>query len=338
MKIENNCLISWDKDTTGEAYIPDGVTSMTDTAFELCENLTSISIPASMHALTRFFGHYFPSNVTEIYYRGTIEQWCERSCIPLLINNPIDLYINGERVVNLVIPDKIKHLNSYCFNYIKSLYSVKLNSVEIIDRGVFLHCTNLKYIDLGQKLQFINHGAFSKCYNLKSIIFPDSFRDLRDNAFCNCASIKYISGGKNIKNISLYAFYSQSDNIQITKCYEDHRIIAYKAFDSHMKCRGFQYAEGKTFTMDETPELCERGFHACLNPLSIFNYYYGKISDLKFHKVYLEGELATDPIGFDIVRSKVATNKITIGEELSISQLFDEFNKFVRKQEETTDD
>ena len=52
-------------------------------------------------------------------------------------------------------------------------------------------------------------------------------------------------------------------------------IIAYKGFDKNLCCRGFKYIIGKIFkiTNHKKIEVCENGFHACKNPLHVFNYY-----------------------------------------------------------------
>ena len=42
---------------------------------------------------------------------------------------------------------------------------------------------------------------------------------------------------------------------------------AYKGFDKNMRCRGFQYEEGKEYTTGNA-ELCNSGFHACETPVS----------------------------------------------------------------------
>ena len=93
-----------------------------------------------------------------------------------------------------------------------------------------------------------------------------------------------------------------------------------KSFDRQIQCRGFRFEEGKTY---EEPEaiLCERGFHACTNPLDVFNYYgYSVDQDdlVEYHIVELEG--VSDETSMD---SKICGKKITINEKISPGELVD---------------
>lgn len=47
---------------------------------------------------------------------------------------------------------------------------------------------------------------------------------------------------------------------------------AYKGFDENLKCRDFQYEIGKEYE-EPNAKLCETGFHACENPIDVFEYY-----------------------------------------------------------------
>ena len=50
------------------------------------------------------------------------------------------------------------------------------------------------------------------------------------------------------------------------------KIIAYKAMDKNMQCRGKQYEVGKTYHEDKA-DCCRSGMHACENPLDVLHYY-----------------------------------------------------------------
>ncbi len=47
----------------------------------------------------------------------------------------------------------------------------------------------------------------------------------------------------------------------------------FKGFDKNWKCRDYQFAVGGNYEHDGEVNLCKSGFHACLYPLDVFNYY-----------------------------------------------------------------
>ena len=85
----------------------------------------------------------------------------------------------------------------------------------------------------------------------------------------------------------------------------------YKGFNKDMTCRGFQFEEGKTYEEPEA-KLCEKGFHACENPLDCWNYY--DILDDVFHEVELNGVSAER----NADDTKVCARKITVGARLDM--------------------
>lgn len=94
----------------------------------------------------------------------------------------------------------------------------------------------------------------------------------------------------------------------------DIKMKAYKGFDRDLKCRGFQYEIGKEYEEKEA-EACEKGFHACENPLEVFRYY-PPCDGNRYCEVEQDGELSKHDGD-----SKVASTKIKIGVELGLKGL-----------------
>ena len=92
-------------------------------------------------------------------------------------------------------------------------------------------------------------------------------------------------------------------------------VIAYKGMELDMTCKGFHYELGKSYKTDKV-KLCECGFHACLNPLDVLDYYYPSIKS-RYFKVKLSGEIAK----CSMWDTTVAATEITILEEISIKGL-----------------
>ena len=137
-------------------------------------------------------------------------------------------------------------------------------------------------------------------------------------AFSGCSGLTSVTIGNGVTSIGVDVFYGCPNlTPKRNNVLPDSRIVAYKAFCGDMTCRDFPYDEGKTYEMDGEIKLCERGFHACLNPFDVFNYYYGRFGEnIVIHEVYLEG--VDDERGED---SKVVCNKITIGKRLTLEDM-----------------
>ena len=94
-------------------------------------------------------------------------------------------------------------------------------------------------------------------------------------------------------------------------------IKSYKGFDKNLKCRDFQYEEGKEYEMpEEGINACEKGFHACERPVDMFSYY--APGNSVFHEVEQSGAISRHDED-----SKIASSKIKIGAKLSIRKIVD---------------
>ena len=87
------------------------------------------------------------------------------------------------------------------------------------------------------------------------------------------------------------------------------KIIAYKGLDKDFRCRGFQYEVGKEYE-EEVVECYNKGFHACENPMDVWEYY--NITDSRFAIVEQFGKI-------DKQDNKTCSSKIKIKAELKFA-------------------
>lgn len=88
------------------------------------------------------------------------------------------------------------------------------------------------------------------------------------------------------------------------------KIIAYKAMDKNMMCRGKQYEVGKTYHEDKA-DCFRAGMHACENPLDVLHYYPLR-DNPRFFEVECGGNV--DKSGED---SKLACTELTVKGEVN---------------------
>jgi hypothetical protein len=146
-----------------------------------------------------------------------LEKWCninfgddrEAANNPFWYADPEhSLYLNGNKIVNLIIPDGITRINSFAFSFC-DFESIKLpNTVKSIGIDAFAYSDNLAEIHFSEELEIIEQGAFYSCNGLNSISLPNSVTTLHGGAFYNCNNLKTVTLGCNIDSIGPNCFNS----------------------------------------------------------------------------------------------------------------------------------
>ncbi len=162
--------------------IPDTITFIGDEAFDACDSLEKVQI-------------------------SDLAAWCnttfDDTCI---FKYGANLYLNGEKITDLVIPDGVTSINKEAFEYCSGLTSVTIpDSVTTLGKYAFYNCDNLSSVTIGNSVATIGNSAFSGC-GLTSITIPDSVTAIEDSTFYSCSNLVNATLGNSVATIGNYAF------------------------------------------------------------------------------------------------------------------------------------
>ena len=170
------------------------VTSIGESTFKDCTNLTSITIP---------------NNVTNIGNSAFRE--CE-SLMSITLPNSVtsignNAFCGCSSLTSITIPNGVTEIGWYAFSGCRSLTSITIpNSVTSIDYSAFSGCTSLKSITIPNSVTEIGSSVFSGCRSLTSITIPNSVTEIGSSAFSGCRSLTSIMIPNSVTSIGDYAF------------------------------------------------------------------------------------------------------------------------------------
>ena len=168
-----------------------------------------------------FFSNAFGSCRIENVHVTSLKWLCE-------INNYSDfanfaplygvkhLYIDGEEIVDVVIPDDVKQISCYAFYGFDGLKTLKISdSVTSIGEDAFRGCYNLTSVVLGNSVTEIRSSAFSSCSNLKDVSFNNGLSTIGNGAFSGCKKLSSISLPESLTTIGAQAFWNCESLIEV---------------------------------------------------------------------------------------------------------------------------
>ena len=125
------------------------VTKIGYMAFANCASLERITLPDSVTEIDNS-AFYNCDNVTEINYKGEIDNYFKIKGLNNIISKTRTLLLNGEELTGeLIIPDGTTSIPAYIFSGCASIESIVVpDSVTSIGSGAFYGCSGLKSITL----------------------------------------------------------------------------------------------------------------------------------------------------------------------------------------------
>ena len=297
----------------GVAY---SVTSIGKNAFRDCSSLTAITIPEGVTSIGSGAFRDCPS-LTAVHI-SSIEAWCKIS-FGDSHSNPLyyahNLYLNGELVTELVIPEGVTSIGDRAFYGCSSLTTITIpEGVTSIGEYAFRDCSSLTAITLPEGVTSIEYAAFYNCSSLTAINIPESVTSIEDGAFFGCTSLTAITIPEGVTSIGTGTFSGCSSLKSITLP-ESVTSIGVQAFYGCSSLTAINIPEGVTGIEYEAFQGCS-SLTAIMLPKSVKSIgseAFANCSELTDVYCYAESVPNTEADAFDGSYPEYATLHVPAG-------------------------
>ncbi|MCD7724134.1 MAG: leucine-rich repeat domain-containing protein [Clostridiales bacterium] len=180
--------------TLSSINISDNVKSIGEKAFYNCVRLANITLG---NGITSIGADAFSgcSGLTNVY-APSIEAWLNitfSSAASTPMRNAQNVYINGETISSVTVPNSITEISPYAFYNWTTLTDITMsNSVTSIGYSAFSGCIALTKAITSDSVTGIGASAFSGCSQLTDVTLGSGLTSIGSNAFQNCSALSNV--------------------------------------------------------------------------------------------------------------------------------------------------
>ena len=279
-----------DEDAKGKIVIPDTiggypVTKIVEFAFSECNELSEITIPASVTHIpdgafraTRGLTGIWVADDNPVYASDSKGVLYSKD-MKKVLGAPLKL--EG----TYTVADGANVISRFAFFNCASITEVCMpETLNKIDDYTFCHCENLETINIPKSVQYVGKSAFYRCISLREIVIPEGITTIKQETFWECSALITAHLPDTITAIEFAAFEGCTSlkTIDISHV----TTIEEMAFDGCRSLDNITLAEGLTIIADSAFRGCysltsiqipstvtEIGFHAFWNCTSLKEIY-----------------------------------------------------------------
>ncbi len=170
-----------------DIVVPEGVESIGAEIFANYGKLNSITIPSSVKKIERNAFAYC-DGLTNVYI-SDIAAWCSVEFESILANPLFEaknLYLRGELLTSVIIPEGVTEISSCAFSGCNSLTNVSIpDSVTSIGEQAFYDCYSLINMVIPKSVTSIGRYAFDGCNSLWHVLYTGTEEEWNNIAIGN---------------------------------------------------------------------------------------------------------------------------------------------------------
>ena len=200
----------------GTLVIPNGVTSISDSAFE-DSGLTDVTIPSSVTIVRpmAFSGTpWLDSLIAQdpcVVVNGLLLDGSKCSgevTVPSTVRIICDgAFMHNENITKVTIPANVKSVGTLAFIGCSKLAAADLaEGIEEIKEAAFMECTSLTSVTIPKGIKTITLESFGSCLSLSHVDIPDTVTEIEPEAFFDCPSLKSLTIPRSVEKIGERSF------------------------------------------------------------------------------------------------------------------------------------
>ena len=211
-----------------EVILPDTLKLLGSYSFAGCK-VESLMIPKNLKTIEE--GALACDDLKDVYYNGTIEDWCkiefeDKNSNPMnyasnfyILDPNGDIEYNGNKyslVTEIEIPNTITSIGNYQFYGFNNVTSITIpDSVINIGEYSFSYCSSITNLNVLSNVENIGSGAFKGCSSLTNVVIPSGVTSIASYTFSECSSLTNMTIPSGVTSIGSYAFSKCSNLISI---------------------------------------------------------------------------------------------------------------------------